>query len=75
MITASALRSNVYKLLDEVAEKGKPLTISRHHKILKITRAEEAGKLGRLVKHDCIKGDPEAIVHIDWEGDWKHDLP
>jgi len=23
-------------------------------------------KLSRLVKHDCINGDPEDLVHIDW---------
>jgi hypothetical protein len=34
-----------------------------------------ASKLARLVKHDCLVGDPESIVHIDWSGEWQHDLP
>ena len=75
MITASALRGNIYRLLDQVAENGRPLTVSRRRKVLKICRVESSAKLDRLVKHDCIKGDPQSLVHLDWEGEWQHDLP
>jgi hypothetical protein len=75
MITASALRGNIYRLLDEVAKNGHPLTVSLRSKVLRICRVEPSAKLERLVPHDCIKGDPESIVHLDWEGEWKHDLP
>ncbi|MFU8780873.1 MAG: type II toxin-antitoxin system Phd/YefM family antitoxin [Kiritimatiellia bacterium] len=74
MITASRLRSNIYRLLDEVAENGRPLTVSRKNTILKICRAKSPTKLDRLVSHACIKGDPESLVHLDWEGEWEHDL-
>ena len=75
MITASALRGNIYRLLDQVAENGRPLTVSRRSKVLKICRVESPAKLDRLVKHDCIKGDPQSLVHLDWESEWQHDLP
>ncbi len=69
MITASTLRGNIYHLLDQVAEHGLPLTVSRRSKVLKICRVEPSAKLDRLVRHDCIKGDPESIVHLDWENE------
>ncbi len=75
MITASALRGNIYRLLDQVVENGRPLTVSRRSKVLKICLVEPSAKLARLVRHDCIKGDPETLVHIDWESEWNHDLP
>lgn len=75
MITASALRGNIYRLLDQVVDNGRPLTVSRRSTVLKISRVEPSAKLERLVRHDCIKGDPETLVHFDWESEWKHDLP
>ncbi len=74
-ITASALRNNIYRLLDRVATDGQPLLVMRKGAPLKISRVEPAAKLSRLVKHDCIKGDPQAIVHMQWESEWHHDLP
>ena len=75
MITASVLRGNIYRLLDQVAENGCTLTVSRKSKVLKICRVEPTAKLERLVRHECIKGDPDALVHLDWENEWHHDLP
>ena len=75
MITASVLRGNIYRLLDQVAENGCPLTVSRKSKVLRICRVEPTAKLERLVRHECIKGDPDALVHLDWENEWHHDLP
>ncbi len=74
-ITASDLRKNIYRLLDRVAEDGRPLTVIRKGAPLKICRVEPSSKLARLVKHDCIKGDPQSLVHLDWENEWHHDLP
>jgi hypothetical protein len=76
MISVSALRSNIYKLLDEVVENGQPLTITRRNTELRISRVENASsRLDRLVPHDCINGDPEDLVQLDWESAWNHDLP
>ena len=40
-ITASKLRENVYRILDEVLETGIPVEINRRGKKLKIVRTEE----------------------------------
>ena len=44
-LTASKLRANVYRLLDEVLETGKPLEIERNGKTLVITPKEEEKKV------------------------------
>ena len=74
-ITVSALRGNIYRLLDKILESGKPLEIERKGKRLQIIPKEPSSKLSRLTKHTCIQGDPESIVHLDWSDEWKSDLP
>jgi len=73
-VTASALRSNIYKLLDSVAETGQPLLVKRKGRSIKIVCEEKVSKLSRLVKHECLVGDPEELVHLDWSGEWRNDL-
>jgi hypothetical protein len=72
-VTASALRQNIYRLLDEVAETGKPLQIKRKGHLLEIAPAEvePRPKLSRLTPHPCINGDPEFLVHMDWSDCWQ----
>ena len=71
-VTASTLRQNVYRLLDEVIETGKPIEIERKGERLRIERPSQPGsKLSRLTRHACIQGDPEAIVHCDWSTEWE----
>ena len=70
-ISATQLRKNVYKLLDEVLKTGIPIKINRKGKRLFILPAEPVSKFDRLEKHPgCIVGDPEDLVHIDWSGEW-----
>lgn len=72
VITASELRQNVYKLLDQVLETGIPLEIDRKGRRLRITPSDPPSKLERLVRHeDAIVGDPEDLVHIDWSSEWR----
>ena len=74
-ITTSKLRSDIYNLLDQVLATGKPLEIELKGRQLVILPAEQVSKLARLVPHDCINGDPQGLVHSDWSGEWKNDLP
>ena len=74
-ITASGLRKNIYTLLDDVLKTGKPLRITRKGANLDIVPSRKRDKLNRLVKHNCINGDPETIVHIDWSDELNIDLP
>lgn len=70
-ISPSALRSNIYKLLDRVLRTGEPVEIERRGRRLKIVR-EDGGKLDLLKPHpDYLRGDPEDIVHLDWSDEWR----
>ncbi|MGH7445225.1 MAG: type II toxin-antitoxin system Phd/YefM family antitoxin [Longimicrobiales bacterium] len=68
--SVSALRANLYRLLDQVLETGIPLEIERNGMGLRIAPLEGTGRLERLQPHSgFLVGDPAAIVHVDWSGD------
>jgi hypothetical protein len=59
---ATALRRNIYKLLDEVLVSKVPLEVERKGKRLVIIPADAMSKFDRLDPHvNCIIGDPEDI--------------
>jgi antitoxin (DNA-binding transcriptional repressor) of toxin-antitoxin stability system len=71
-ITASRLRDNVYKILDEVLDTGTPVEIERRGQRLRIVPAEPKGRLERLIRRPrYLKEDPESIVHLDWSDQWR----
>lgn len=70
-ISATKLRENVYKILDEVLETGEPLEVSRKGRTLIIVPKPPPSKLSRLHPRPTVKGDAEDLVHIDWSGEWK----
>lgn len=74
-VTASGLRKNIYKLLDETLETRKPLRIKRKGRELEVISVSAGSKFSRLSRHDCIVGDPESIVSVNWEREWNDDLP
>jgi len=77
-LTASKLRANVYRLLDEVLETGKPLEIERNGEILVIAPKEKkknkGSKLDNLPQREwAIVGDPDELIHMDWSSEWNPD--
>ncbi len=76
-LTASKLRANVYRLLDEVLETGTPLEIERNGKLLVIAPKEakkKGSKLDNLPRRKgFIIGDPDELIHIDWSSEWNPD--
>lgn len=70
-LTASKLRENVYRILDQVLDTGVPVEIRRKGTMVRIIPVEPPSKLARLVQRDYMRGDPEAIVHLDWSGEWR----
>ena len=69
--TASSLRQNVYRILDEVLETGVPVEIERRGRLLRIVPVEMPSKLRELPQRPYIRGDPDEIVHVDWSGEWR----
>jgi hypothetical protein len=69
-ITASKLRENVYKILDEAIETGVPVEVVRKGIVLKIVLDQPPGKLARLKKRSVFVGDPDDIISMDWSSEW-----
>ena len=75
-VTPTELRTNIYKLLDEVLQTGLPLEIKKGDRRLRIIPVETKGKFQNLVSRpDVIQGDPEALAKLSWEGVVQLDLP
>lgn len=73
-LSASKLRANVYRLLDNVLETGKPLEIERNGKILVIAPKERGSIWDRLPRRQgFIVGDPGELIHVDWSSEWNPD--
>jgi hypothetical protein len=73
-ISASKLRANVYRLLDEVLDSGRPLEIERKGKVLVIAPKEEQSIWDRLPRREgAIIGDPNDLIHMDWSSEWNPD--
>jgi hypothetical protein len=75
-LTASRLRQNVYRVLDQVIETGIPVEIERHGRRLRIVPASAGrrpapGKLQRLKPRRYLRCAPETLVHIDWSREWR----
>ncbi len=69
-VSASKLRENIYSILDEVLESGVPAEIEWKGRLLRIVPEGRHSKLSRLKRRDCIVGDPEDLVHMDWLDHW-----
>ena len=70
-MTTSELRRNIYQLLDQVLETGIPLEIERKGRKLRIVPEAPRQKLDNLKRRDCLRGDPEDLVHMDWSSEWR----
>lgn len=72
--TASKLRADIYRMLDEVLETGQPLEIERNGRTLVVAPKEERSIWDRLPRREgFIVGDPDDLVHIDWSSEWNPD--
>jgi hypothetical protein len=69
-ISASKLRENVYRILDEAIETGKPVEVLRKGAILTIVPPKRKSKLDGLKKRTGFSGDLDDIVSIDWSKEW-----
>jgi hypothetical protein len=70
-ISASALRQNIYRILDRVAETGIPEEVNRRGHLLRIVSTRKKSKLANAKKRQVIKGDPDDLVHLDWSNLWR----
>ena len=71
-LTASKLRQEICKILDEIIRTGKPAEIERNGSILKIVPvSHKFNKLGKLKKRKLSEEDSDNFEHLDWTSEWK----
>ena len=74
-VSPTELRSNIYKLLDEVLNSGVPIEINKGGKLLRIVPVAKSNKLQNLISRpNVIKGNPDDLVNISWEKEVNLDL-
>ena len=69
-ISLTALRNQLFKLIDEAISTGIPIEIERKGHRLKIVPEQKKSKLENLEPHDCIVGNPDDLVDLkvtEWE--------
>ncbi len=69
-ISASQLRSDIYRILDQVLDSGVTVRIERRGRIITISPDDRPSRLSRLKKRKCIKGNPKDLIHLDWSDEW-----
>jgi hypothetical protein len=68
-ISLTALRNNLFKIVDQVIQTGNPVLLERKGQKLKIILEEKKSKLDNLKSHNCITGDPDDLVQAK-VGEW-----
>ena len=63
-ISLTALRSNLFKIVDNVIETGNPVELERKGHRLKIVIEGKKSKLENLKPHDCIVGNPDELIDL-----------
>ena len=63
-LTLTALRQNLFRVVDRVLETGIPVAIDRQGKTVLLTPQAAPPKLSRLKRRKLIKGDPRSLVDV-----------
>lgn len=71
-MSLTALRQQLFNVVDQVIATGIPIEIKRNGHIVKIVLDDKKSKLGNLVKHDCIVGDPEELIDLSLQ-EWNEE--
>ncbi|MDY7031106.1 MAG: type II toxin-antitoxin system Phd/YefM family antitoxin [Thermodesulfobacteriota bacterium] len=63
-MSLTALRNQIFKVVDEVIKTGIPVVIERKGHRLKIVLEEKKSKLENPKPHDCIIENPDDLVQL-----------
>jgi len=69
-VTASKLRENIYRILDEAIATGEPIEVVRKGKVLRIVPEKTSSRLDRFKKRKGFVGDTDDIIGMDWSKYW-----
>lgn len=68
-LSLTALRQQLFKVVDQIIKTGVPVEIERNGHRLKIVLVDKKNKLNNLTPHNAIVGDPEELVGLS-VGEW-----
>ncbi len=63
-LSLTALRSQLFKIVDGIIDTGIPIEIERKGKRLKIILEGKKSKFSNLKKRDCINGNPDELIDL-----------
>ena len=70
-MTTSALRRDIYRILDRVLETGEPVIVERNGRRVRISAEEVPARLDALVRRThVVIGESDDFVHLDWAEEW-----
>lgn len=73
-MTLTELRKNIYSVFDEVLKTGKTIEIQSKGKTVSLSPGKRVAKLERLrnaALPKAIIGNPDDLIHLDWEKEWQ----
>ena len=74
-ISATELRANVYKILDEVLATGQPRAVRRKGQLVLIQPASGPRlRLADLPKREGLACTPDELIGTSWEREWEAGL-
>ena len=76
-LTATELRANLYRVIDEVLATGKPCRVTRGKRAVLIQSEKPKRRrldLSKLTKRDVLNCSFDELVAISWEKEWKPTL-
>ena len=69
-VTASALRADIYRILDQALTTGVAVEVVRKGRVIRIVPDRPVSKLNRLTKRRAYRGDPDEIISMHWLQEW-----
>ena len=75
-ISTTALRANLYRLLDQVLEENRPLRIRRGNRLLVIYPEPDTNRrdLSKLPRRQATTCTPDELVEQSFEDSWSGEL-
>jgi ssDNA-binding replication factor A large subunit len=71
-VSATALRQNIYSILDEALATGQSIEVERKGKVLKIVppKTKVESKLAKLKDRNLFVGDPDDLIRVEGLWEW-----
>ena len=70
-MTASKLRQDIYRILDQVLDTGEPVIVERNGRRIRIVAEDAPSRLRALVRRPgVVIGDSADFISLDWSDEW-----